>query len=114
MCVVHAFLGLHLQALWFTADNGPHVQHGDGRSSNQATNGLRQCKASLYEGGIRVAGVLEWPDKIKANRETEVRLVLSTSLSTRARPRMSVTVCWLGVALITTTTTKVIHQVIQL
>ena len=39
-------------ALWFTADNGPHTSGGGGcsgpfaRSSNQATNGLRQCKAS--------------------------------------------------------------------
>jgi hypothetical protein len=43
-------------AVWFTADNGPHTNGGGGckgpyaRSSNQATNGLRQCKASLFEG----------------------------------------------------------------
>ena len=63
-------------ALWFTADNGPHTSDGGGcegahaRTSNQATNGLRQCKASLYEGGIREPGILEWPQMIHAHRET--------------------------------------------
>ena len=61
-------------ALWFTADNGPHTAGGGGctgkygRSSNQATNGLRQCKASLFEGGIREPGILEWPAMIKTHR----------------------------------------------
>ena len=50
--------------LWYTADNGPHTQSRD-RNANgcSATNGLRQCKASIYEGGIRVPGILEWPAK---------------------------------------------------
>jgi hypothetical protein len=43
----------------FTSDNGPHLdkteETGD-RTQQQATNGLRQCKASLFEGGIRVPG----------------------------------------------------------
>jgi len=57
---------------WYTADNGPHPS---GRDKNKypalsATNGLRQCKASLFEGGIREPGILEWPDLIKQNRET--------------------------------------------
>ena len=48
--------------VWYTADNGPH---SGGRDQNKytalgATNGLRQCKASMYEGGIRVPGILEW------------------------------------------------------
>lgn len=48
--------------LWYTADNGPHTEARD-RNQNgcSATNGLRQCKASIYEGGIRVPGILEWP-----------------------------------------------------
>lgn len=58
--------------VWYTADNGPH---SGGRDKNQydalgATNGLRQCKASLYEGGIRVPGILEWPAMIKSNSMT--------------------------------------------
>lgn len=62
------------QALWFTSDNGARAKvKKSGRSSNQASNGLRQCKSSFFEGGIRVAGLLEWPDKIKSHRETWVR-----------------------------------------
>ena len=58
--------------VWFTADNGPHPA---GRDRNafpalSASNGLRQCKASLYEGGIRVPGILEWPAMIKQRSTT--------------------------------------------
>ena len=75
-------------ALWFTADNGPHTQNGGGcsgphaRSSNQATNGLRQCKASLFEGGIRMPGILEWPAMIKSHRETFFPAYVSDYLPT--------------------------------
>jgi hypothetical protein len=42
--------------VWYTADNGPHAAGRDRNKYNAlgGTNGLRQCKASLYEGGIRV------------------------------------------------------------
>ena len=53
--------------LVFTADNGPHEGVTDVRAS---TNGLRQCKASLYEGGIRVPGFITWPAVIKQNART--------------------------------------------
>eukprot|EP00039_Didymoeca_costata_P025389 m.13161 g.13161 ORF g.13161 m.13161 type:complete len:719 (+) comp4799_c0_seq2:74-2230(+) len=58
--------------LWYTADNGPHSQQRDQNKYNglSATNGLRQCKASLYEGGIRVPGLLEWPSLIQQNSAT--------------------------------------------
>jgi len=71
--------------LWFTADNGAHcgseVKDG-GRNVNAAANGLRQCKASLFEGGIRVAGILEWPAMIKAHRETQVPAVVMDYIPT--------------------------------
>ena len=75
-------------ALWFTADNGPSTLKGGGcegphaRTSNQATNGLRQCKASLYEGGIREPGILEWPRHINAHRETSFPAYVSDYLPT--------------------------------
>eukprot|EP00040_Diaphanoeca_grandis_P039653 m.259716 g.259716 ORF g.259716 m.259716 type:complete len:733 (-) comp38560_c0_seq1:181-2379(-) len=58
--------------IWYTADNGPHSESRDRNlySAMPATNGLRQCKASLYEGGIRVPGILEWPAMIKSHSET--------------------------------------------
>eukprot|EP00050_Salpingoeca_kvevrii_P018241 m.72016 g.72016 ORF g.72016 m.72016 type:complete len:569 (+) comp7975_c0_seq4:1186-2892(+) len=57
--------------LWYTADNGPHTETwAENRTSNQATGGLRQCKQSVFEGGIRVPGIVEWPAAIRANRVT--------------------------------------------
>ncbi len=57
--------------LWFTADNGPHPG-SDIKDVRRSTNGMRQCKASLFEGGIRVPGILEWPARIQQNRESWV------------------------------------------
>ena len=37
--------------------------------------GVRGCKASYWEGGIRVPGFLVWPDKISVHRETWVPAV---------------------------------------
>ncbi|MBK8976184.1 MAG: sulfatase-like hydrolase/transferase [Planctomycetes bacterium] len=47
--------------LWFCSDNGP--EHADGPGS---TGGLRGRKRDLYEGGVRVPAVLEWPRRIPA------------------------------------------------
>ncbi len=59
--------------LWFLSDNGPHVMPGEmmpaPRDVRASTNGLRQCKASLFEGGIRVPSILEWPARIRSHRE---------------------------------------------
>jgi arylsulfatase A-like enzyme len=52
--------------LWFCSDNGPARGHGDlpeelRRRARGSSGGLRSKKASLYEGGIRVPGLLVWP-----------------------------------------------------
>lgn len=52
--------------LWFNSDNG---RPGD----NQA---LRGGKGSLYEGGIRVPGICEWPARVKPGR-TDIPVVTS-------------------------------------
>ena len=39
--------------LWFTSDNGP------ARKTPGSTNGLRGRKSTLYEGGVRVPGLIE-------------------------------------------------------
>jgi len=50
--------------LWFCSDNGPEGNsNGPGK-----TNGLRGRKRSLYEGGVRVPGLLVWPKMIKKSR----------------------------------------------
>ena len=50
--------------LWYCSDNGSLPKGSSG--------GLRARKGSLYEGGIRVPAVLEWPARVKANRITDI------------------------------------------
>ena len=51
--------------VWFTSDNGglPRIEPG-------TVGNLRGHKGSLYEGGIRVPAVIEWPDGIPDPRVT--------------------------------------------
>lgn len=49
--------------LWFCADNGP--EGGKKTPTNGSAGCLRGRKRSLYEGGIRVPGLLEWPGRFK-------------------------------------------------
>jgi len=50
--------------LWFCSDNGPEGND----SAPGRTNGLRGRKRSLYEGGVRVPGLLVWPKMIRDAR----------------------------------------------
>ena len=67
--------------LWFTSDNGPE---GIADITPGQTGGLRARKRSLYEGGIRVPGIVEWPARIKAGTSTDVPAVTSDILPTVA------------------------------
>ena len=62
--------------LWFCSDNGPE---GDAESPERpgSTGGLRGRKRSLFEGGIRVPGLLEWPARIAQGKATAVPTVTS-------------------------------------
>ena len=58
-------LGVHKNTiLWYCSDNGGLPRVG-------ATGG-RGHKGSIYEGGLRVPAILEWPDRIKRPRSSEV------------------------------------------
>jgi arylsulfatase A-like enzyme len=57
----------HDTMLWFCADNGPEHRKGPG-----STGGLRGRKRDLFEGGIRVPGLLEWPARLTQPRATSV------------------------------------------
>lgn len=54
--------------LWYTSDNG--AQGPEGRPG--WTGGLRGRKGTLFEGGIRVPTIIEWPSVIAKNRITDV------------------------------------------
>ena len=62
--------------LWFTSDNGPE--------DNQpgVTAGFRGRKRSLYEGGIRLPGLIEWPSMVTKNRKTNFPVMSSDLLPT--------------------------------
>lgn len=64
--------------VWFTSDNGPE---GDGRKGRTrgSPGALRGRKRSMYEGGIRVPGLVRWPGRIKAGT-VETRPVIGSDL----------------------------------
>ena len=62
--------------LWFTSDNGPQG------NTPGMTGGLRGLKRDLYEGGIRVPGIIEWPAVIKSNRMSDFPVVSNDFLPT--------------------------------
>ncbi|GAB3649771.1 sulfatase-like hydrolase/transferase [Echinicola sediminis] len=62
--------------LFYTSDNGPEGKSVQGRTQG-LTKGLKGRKRSLYEGGIRVPGIVEWKGKIPSG--TKVTAPCSTS-----------------------------------
>lgn len=52
--------------LWYCSDNGALPRVG-------STGGFRGNKGSVYEGGVLVPAIMEWPAKIKMPRTTDVR-----------------------------------------
>jgi arylsulfatase A-like enzyme len=70
--------------LFFSSDNGPEgKERGDGTSWG-TTGGFRGRKRSLYEGGVRVPALIEWPGKIAPNQTSSIPLVTSDYLPTIA------------------------------
>jgi len=53
--------------LWFCSDNGPAGNRATDRAQGSA-GPFRNRKGSLYEGGILVPGLLEWPGVIDGGR----------------------------------------------
>ena len=58
--------------LWFTSDNGPEGDTGDKSTQRGSAGPFRGRKRSLWEGGIRVPGLLEWPARIAPGSVTAV------------------------------------------
>ena len=63
--------------LWFNSDNG-----GLGNIKPSAVAPLRGSKGSIYEGGLRVPCVIEWPAKIAPGRVSDALTVTSDILPT--------------------------------
>lgn len=61
--------------LWYCGDNGTPP-------SGLAESPLRGMKGQMYEGGIRVPGVIEWPARITTARSTTISSVTSDILPT--------------------------------
>ena len=63
--------------LWFCSDNGPEGNPAPKGHSQGSARPYRGRKRSLYEGGVRVPGILEWPAKITQHRTTDIPAVTS-------------------------------------
>ncbi|MDE0262400.1 MAG: sulfatase-like hydrolase/transferase [Bryobacterales bacterium] len=52
--------------LWYCSDNGPEGRTSHRQTDRGSSGGLRGRKRSLFEGGVRVPGILEWPSRVEA------------------------------------------------
>jgi arylsulfatase A-like enzyme len=69
--------------LWFTSDNGITVEGiPEDQRANLYNGGWRGHKGDLYEGGLRVPAIIEWPAVIDSPRTTDVPAVSTDIFAT--------------------------------
>jgi hypothetical protein len=69
--------------LWYTSDNGMTREGIPAGQREALWNGdLRASKGSLYEGGVRVPGIIQWPAVVKAPRVSSVPCVTTDIFAT--------------------------------
>lgn len=69
--------------VWFNSDNGMTWEGvPDAQRKDQFNAGWRGHKGDLYEGGVLVPGLIEWPAVIRVPRSSAVRAVTSDILPT--------------------------------
>lgn len=54
--------------VWFTSDNGPAITR---RHPHGSAGPLRDKKGTVYEGGIRVPGIIRWPGVVAPGTESD-------------------------------------------
>lgn len=57
---------------WYCSDNGPEGWTSHASTDRGSSGGLRGRKRSLFEGGVRVPGILEWPGRVAPGRSSDV------------------------------------------
>jgi arylsulfatase A-like enzyme len=57
--------------VFFTSDNGPHREGGNNPQYFNSSGPLRGIKRDLYEGGIRVPMIVQWPARIQKGRVSD-------------------------------------------
>lgn len=74
-------LGLAENTLvWYNSDNGLPAEHK--RAGDSFDGGWRGAKGEIYEGGLRVPALIEWPAAIKQPRQSSVMAVTSDLMPT--------------------------------
>ncbi len=58
--------------VWFCSDNGPEGKDGNSGRTRGSAGPFRGRKRSLFEGGVRVPGLLEWPARVNAGQVTDI------------------------------------------
>lgn len=65
--------------LWYCGDNGVPPE-------SRLTTPFRGNEGQVYEGGLRVPGIIEWPARIRKPRATQVNAVTTDMLPTLREP----------------------------
>lgn len=69
--------------LWFTSDNGITVEGiPEDQRAELHNGGWRGRKGMIYEGGLRVPGIIEWPAVVQEPRRTRVPVVSTDIFAT--------------------------------
>jgi len=69
--------------LWYTSDNGITVEGiPEDQRARLFNAGWRDHKGSLYEGGLRVPAIIEWPSVIRRPRTTSMPAVTTNIFAT--------------------------------